>query len=119
MGDQKLEHLFDGFAIIHRYVIRDGEVQYQTRILDTDTWVRSCKANRLAVTQFGTFAYPDPCKSIFDKYGAAVAIMMVMIAMMMMVVVVVVMMMMMHDDNDDEDDDDPLLIGGLCPGQPV
>ena len=72
MGDQKLEHLFDGFAIIHRYVIRDGEVQYQTRILDTDTWVRSCKANRLAVTQFGTYAYPDLCKGTLDKYGTII-----------------------------------------------
>ncbi|KAK7100696.1 beta,beta-carotene 15,15'-dioxygenase-like [Littorina saxatilis] len=67
VGDQQLDHLFDGFAVIHRFIIHDGEVKYQSRILDTDTWVKSCKANRLVVSQFAAYAYPDPCKGMFDK----------------------------------------------------
>ncbi|XP_076440805.1 beta,beta-carotene 15,15'-dioxygenase-like [Babylonia areolata] len=67
VGNQKLEHLFDGLALVHRFLIYDGDVSYQSRILDTDTWTRSCKANRLVSSQFATYAYPDPCKSLFDK----------------------------------------------------
>lgn len=67
VGNQKLEHLFDGFAVLHRFVIHDGTVKYHSRILDSDAWVNSCKADRLVVTQFATFASPDPDKSVFDK----------------------------------------------------
>ena len=67
VGEQQLDHLYDGFAIIHRFIIQDGDVKYQSRILDSDSWVNSCKANRLVVTQFAAYAYPDPCKSTLDK----------------------------------------------------
>ncbi|KAL8570024.1 hypothetical protein ACOMHN_036301 [Nucella lapillus] len=67
VGEQKLQHLFDGFAVIHRYVIHDGDVTFQSRILDSDTWVNSCKANRLVSSQFVTGAEPDPGKSLFGR----------------------------------------------------
>ncbi|KAK7493748.1 hypothetical protein BaRGS_00015077 [Batillaria attramentaria] len=67
VGETKLDHLFDGFSVLHRFIIRDGEVKYQSRILDSDSWVNSVKANRLVASQFASYTYPDPCKSIFSK----------------------------------------------------
>ncbi|KAK7485274.1 hypothetical protein BaRGS_00023525 [Batillaria attramentaria] len=67
VGETKLDHFFDGFSVLHRFIIRDGEVKYQSRILDSDSWVNSVKANRLVISQFASYAYPDPCKSIFSK----------------------------------------------------
>lgn len=67
VGETQLDHLFDGFAFLHRYHIHDGNVQYQSRILDSDAWVNSVKANRLVVSQFSSYAFPDPCKSIFSR----------------------------------------------------
>ena len=67
VGDTHLRHLFDGFAILHQFHMSKGKVTYRSRVLDTDTWVQSVKANRLIATQFGTFETPDPCKSRFAK----------------------------------------------------
>ena len=67
VGNTHLRHLFDGFAILHRFHLSKGKVTYMSRVLDTDTWQESVKANRLVATQFGTFRTRDPCKSIFAR----------------------------------------------------
>ena len=67
VGGTRLRHLFDGFAILHQFHMSKGKVTYRSRVLDTDTWVQSVKANRLVATQFGTFETPDPCKTRFAK----------------------------------------------------
>lgn len=67
LGESRTKHLFDGFSVLHRFTISNGKVTYFPRILDTDTWQQSVKANRLVTSQFGTYAYPDPCKSLFQR----------------------------------------------------
>lgn len=38
------------------------------RFLRTDAYVRAMTENRVVITEFGTAAYPDPCKNIFSRY---------------------------------------------------
>ncbi|XP_048255587.1 retinoid isomerohydrolase-like [Haliotis rufescens] len=68
VGETTVKHVFDGMAVLHKFIIKDGKVQYQNKLLDSDTLTRSLKANRLVVGQFSTAAYPDPCKSIFARF---------------------------------------------------
>lgn len=70
VGDIKMKHLFDGFAVISHYDIKDGKVFYKNRILRSDTWNESIKANRLVYSQFGMMEFPDPCKSIFSRFAS-------------------------------------------------
>lgn len=38
------------------------------RFLKTDAYVRAMTENRVVITEFGTAAYPDPCKNIFSRW---------------------------------------------------
>lgn len=67
-GDTQFNHLFDMSALIHQFTIRDGRVTYQSRYLKGDTYKKNLKANRIVVTEFGTGAYPDPCKTLFQRF---------------------------------------------------
>ncbi|KAK7501896.1 hypothetical protein BaRGS_00006982, partial [Batillaria attramentaria] len=67
VGETRLRHLFDGFAVLHRFDLHQGKVTYTSRVLDSESWERSVKANRLVTTQFGTYAHPDPCKTLFSR----------------------------------------------------
>ena len=44
-----------------------GRVTYQSRYLRGETYRRNMAANRIVVSEFGTGAYPDPCKTIFQR----------------------------------------------------
>ncbi|ALC46793.1 ninaB [Drosophila busckii] len=70
VGDQSFGHLFDCSALLHRFAIKHGRVTYQNRFVDTETLRKNRAAQRIVVTEFGTAAVPDPCHSIFDKFGA-------------------------------------------------
>lgn len=37
------------------------------RFIRTDAYVRAMTENRVVITEFGTAAYPDPCKNIFSR----------------------------------------------------
>ncbi|KAG7502068.1 beta,beta-carotene 15,15' [Solea senegalensis] len=67
VGGTKYNHWFDGMSQIHSFTFRDGEVTYRSKFLKSDTYKRNVKANRIIVTEFGTMAYPDPCKNIFSR----------------------------------------------------
>ncbi|XP_068175275.1 retinal Mueller cells isomerohydrolase-like [Antennarius striatus] len=68
VGGQAFKHLFDGQAIIHKFDLKDGRVSYCRRFLRSDTYVRALTENRVVITEFGTAAYPDPCKNIFSRF---------------------------------------------------
>ncbi|XP_050412305.1 beta,beta-carotene 15,15'-dioxygenase [Patella vulgata] len=68
IGSSELVHAFDGMAILLKFIIENGEVKFQSKILNSETWEASHKANRLVVSQFGTNALPDPCKNIFSRF---------------------------------------------------
>uniref|UniRef100_A0A3Q2QHK0 Retinoid isomerohydrolase RPE65 b n=1 Tax=Fundulus heteroclitus TaxID=8078 RepID=A0A3Q2QHK0_FUNHE len=38
------------------------------RFIRTDAYVRAMAENRVVITEFGTAAYPDPCKNIFSRF---------------------------------------------------
>ncbi|XP_045113371.1 beta,beta-carotene 15,15'-dioxygenase-like [Portunus trituberculatus] len=55
-------------ALIHQFNIYDGRVTYQSRFLQGDTYKKNLKANRIVVSEFGTGAYPDPYKTLFQRF---------------------------------------------------
>ncbi|XP_077983649.1 beta,beta-carotene 15,15'-dioxygenase-like [Glandiceps talaboti] len=68
VGQEKFKHFFDGLALLHRYNIKDGKVVYHNRFLRSDDYKEAIGTNRIATSGFGTFAYPDPCKNIFQRF---------------------------------------------------
>lgn len=42
------------------------------RFVRSDAYVRAMTEKRIVITEFGTYAYPDPCKNIFSRYLGAV-----------------------------------------------
>lgn len=42
------------------------------RFVRTDAYVRAMTEKRIVITEFGTYAYPDPCKNIFSRYHRVV-----------------------------------------------
>nr|XP_056718813.1 beta,beta-carotene 15,15'-dioxygenase [Euleptes europaea] len=67
IGETEYNHWFDGMALLHSFTIKNGEVFYRSKYLRSDTYNRNVEANRIVVSEFGTMAYPDPCKNIFAK----------------------------------------------------
>ncbi|XP_066494064.1 beta,beta-carotene 15,15'-dioxygenase [Tiliqua scincoides] len=67
IGESKYNHWFDGMALLHSFTIKNGKVFYRSKYLRSDTYNRNIEANRIEVSEFGTMAYPDPCKNIFAK----------------------------------------------------
>uniref|UniRef100_A0A8C2E2K2 Retinoid isomerohydrolase RPE65 n=1 Tax=Cyprinus carpio TaxID=7962 RepID=A0A8C2E2K2_CYPCA len=68
IGDEPFYHLFDGQALIHKFDLKDGHVTYYRRFIRTDAYVRAMTEKRIVITEFGTAAYPDPCKNIFSRF---------------------------------------------------
>ncbi|XP_076036875.1 beta,beta-carotene 15,15'-dioxygenase-like isoform X2 [Oratosquilla oratoria] len=69
-GKTKYNHIFDGSSYLHQFHIEGGKVTYRARFLESDTYKRNTKANRIVVSEFGTSAYPDPCKTLFQRFLA-------------------------------------------------
>ncbi|KAG7178077.1 Beta,beta-carotene 9',10'-oxygenase-like 1 [Homarus americanus] len=68
IGDTWYHHIFDGMAVLHKFSIKGGETTYRSRILESDSYKKNSAANRIVVNEFGTRAYPDPCKTILQKF---------------------------------------------------
>ncbi|XP_055954944.1 beta,beta-carotene 15,15'-dioxygenase-like [Patella vulgata] len=64
VGDTKFFHWFDGMAIIQRFDIKNGKVNYQRKFLESEAYKANITANRIVFAEFGTRAYPDPNKNI-------------------------------------------------------
>ncbi|XP_034938061.1 carotenoid isomerooxygenase [Chelonus insularis] len=70
VGDYKFDHLFDSSALLHKFYIKNGEVTYQRRFVQTDVYKKNHRAKRIVLTEFGTRAAPDPCQTIFNRIAA-------------------------------------------------
>uniref|UniRef100_A0A8C7JRU2 Retinoid isomerohydrolase n=1 Tax=Oncorhynchus kisutch TaxID=8019 RepID=A0A8C7JRU2_ONCKI len=68
VGDEPFYHLFDGQALMHKFDFKNGQVTYFNKYVKTDAYVRAITEKRVVITEFGTFAYPDPCKNIFSRF---------------------------------------------------
>ncbi|XP_044312329.1 beta,beta-carotene 9',10'-oxygenase isoform X1 [Varanus komodoensis] len=67
-GKDKYNHWFDGMALLHQFEIEDGTVKYSSKFLRSDTYVTNSKNNRIVISEFGTLAMPDPCKTVFERF---------------------------------------------------
>jgi carotenoid cleavage dioxygenase-like enzyme len=54
-------------AKVNKFSIKDGQVTYQSRFVQTNTYKKNMEANRIVVSEFGTLEMPDPCKNAFQR----------------------------------------------------
>ncbi|XP_050520885.1 carotenoid isomerooxygenase [Daktulosphaira vitifoliae] len=69
IGETEFKHLFDCSALLHRFEFKEGNVTYQCKFLESNTYKKNHAAQRIVVTEFGTKACPDPCKTIFNRFA--------------------------------------------------
>lgn len=67
-GDYNFNHWFDGMALMHKFAIVDGKVTYMSKFLESNAYKSNESENRIVVSEFGTLAIPDPCKSLFQRF---------------------------------------------------
>uniref|UniRef100_A0A8C8SAJ5 Carotenoid-cleaving dioxygenase, mitochondrial n=1 Tax=Pelusios castaneus TaxID=367368 RepID=A0A8C8SAJ5_9SAUR len=67
-GEEKFNHWFDGMALLHQFQLENGTVTYRSKFLQSDAYMTNSRHNRIMVSEFGTLAMPDPCKSIFGRF---------------------------------------------------
>ena len=63
LGAQRLNHWFDGLAMLHRFSIHDGEVSYGNRFLRSRAFRAAEQSGRLGFQEFAS----DPCRSLFRR----------------------------------------------------
>jgi beta,beta-carotene 9',10'-dioxygenase len=66
VGDQAMNHWFDGFAMLHRFSFAHGEVSYANRFLESRAYRAARDEGRIAYSEFAT----DPCRSLFARVSA-------------------------------------------------
>lgn len=66
VGGVPLRHWFDGLAMLNVFRIREGQVGYASRFLQTDAY-ESARKGRFEAWGFGQ----DPCRSLFGRMTAA------------------------------------------------
>ncbi|CAG0886907.1 unnamed protein product [Cyprideis torosa] len=67
-GTMEMKHLFDGMALLHAFTFHEGQVTYDSRFVQSNSFRKNKATNRIVVDEFGTRAVPDPCKNIFQRY---------------------------------------------------
>lgn len=68
-NSNQYQHLFDGPAMLRKFTIKLGKVFFECKYLNCQTWRTNRKHNRIIVPEFGTKGYPDPCKSLFNRFS--------------------------------------------------
>ncbi|MFB6344960.1 MAG: carotenoid oxygenase family protein [bacterium] len=63
VGDRQLNHLFDGYAMLHLFTLRNGDVSYQNKFLESDAY-KHAREGEMKYKEFGT----DPCRDIFEQF---------------------------------------------------
>lgn len=55
-------------ALLHQFQLRNGTVTYRSKFLQSNSYLTNRQHNRIVVSEFGTLAMPDPCKSVFERF---------------------------------------------------
>nr|XP_054097536.1 carotenoid-cleaving dioxygenase, mitochondrial isoform X4 [Callithrix jacchus] len=55
-------------ALLHQFRMAEGTVTYRSKFLQSDTYKANSAQNRIVISEFGTLALPDPCKSVFERF---------------------------------------------------
>jgi carotenoid cleavage dioxygenase-like enzyme len=65
-GSRKLNHWFDGLAMLHAFTVRGGKVGYASRFLESNAYKAVRDTGKLAYSEFAT----DPCRGLFKRVQA-------------------------------------------------
>lgn len=65
-GNIRLVHWFDGYAMLHKFVLKQGKVWYQNRFIHSTNYQTDHANNAISVVATGSV--PNPCRSIFGKF---------------------------------------------------
>src|SRR4051794_15713370 len=65
LGDQTVNHWFDGLAMLHRFTIAGGRVSYANRFLRSKAF-EAAKDGTIGFSEFAT----DPCRSAFKRVAS-------------------------------------------------
>jgi len=63
VGSRTMNHWFDGYAMLHRFGISNGEVSYANRFLQTKAYRAAEEKGEIVYSEFAT----DPCRSLFAR----------------------------------------------------
>lgn len=63
----KILQLHAGFSVRSNKVPGTPQVWFSSKFLQSEAYKRALNAGRPVLTEFGTRAFPDPCKSIFSR----------------------------------------------------
>jgi beta,beta-carotene 9',10'-dioxygenase len=63
VGEQTMNHWFDGYAMLHRFGFAGGEVSYANRFLQTRAYRSAKEKGEIVYSEFAT----DPCRSLFGR----------------------------------------------------
>jgi carotenoid cleavage dioxygenase-like enzyme len=66
VGERTLNHWFDGFAMLHRFQLSDGNVSYANRFLQTGAYKAAHSTGKIEFSEFAS----DPCRSIYKRVQA-------------------------------------------------
>ena len=62
-GDKSYKHVFDGQSCVHKFKIENGKVEYSNKLLETQSYQKSSKENRL----YPVFGTADLASNIFGR----------------------------------------------------
>jgi beta,beta-carotene 9',10'-dioxygenase len=60
---RRMNHWFDGLAMLHRFSFADGDVSYANRFLQSRAYRAARDKGRIEYSEFAT----DPCRSLFQR----------------------------------------------------
>lgn len=66
VGEQRMRHWFDGFAMLHRFGFSEGKVSYANRFLQTRAYRAAMENGEIGYSEFAT----DPCRSLFARIAS-------------------------------------------------
>jgi carotenoid cleavage dioxygenase-like enzyme len=66
IGEQKLNHWFDGLAMLHAFSFGRGRVSYANRFLRSSQYESWRRTGAMAYSEFATDPIPDPCRAIYS-----------------------------------------------------
>ena len=67
IGEQKMNHWFDGLAMLHGFAFSGGRVSYANRFLRSSAYTAWRRDGVMEFSEFGTDPDPDPCRVMFGR----------------------------------------------------
>jgi len=68
VGNTKLRHWFDGYGMLHGFIVENGEIYYHSKYIFSEEYLSAKSTGKLSTILWGTTS--DPCRSIFRRFFA-------------------------------------------------